>query len=251
MSSRPNADHGTPLHANGTTSNERDNGMPTKQDSRPDDQFQHPMTLDEVHIKTFYAQMSHEPRINIYAELLQFRKRAHETVDYICDYYARVDDMPVRAAVEVLYTPCRHVLTAICAHAKNSSCLDFAVHSCMVTKESPVTCCSTVYSLATYMLSFQQKHHSKGRHGKTSWQMLTIASCQVLAFLLPAQSVHKAVSLYVITVATALYMTMQLSYTATALFPHSATTFVLISCYEVLQQAETQIRLDWLCTVLR
>ena len=57
MSSRRNTDYGTPLHANGITSNQGDTGMP--QDSMPD-QFQHPMTLDEVHIETLYAHLSHE-----------------------------------------------------------------------------------------------------------------------------------------------------------------------------------------------
>ncbi|KAL3137675.1 hypothetical protein ABBQ38_004950 [Trebouxia sp. C0009 RCD-2024] len=45
----------------------------------PNEQFRHPMSLEE------------------------FRKRAHETVDYICDYYARVDDLPVRSPVEPGY----------------------------------------------------------------------------------------------------------------------------------------------------
>ena len=62
------------------------------------------------------------------------------------------------------------LLTAFCAH-KSYSCLRSALNSCSFFKQPPVTCRSTVYSLATYMLSFQQKHHSKGRHGKTSWEM--------------------------------------------------------------------------------
>lgn len=34
--------------------------------------------------------------------VLQFRERAHEAVDYICDYYDRVDTFSVRSDVEVI-----------------------------------------------------------------------------------------------------------------------------------------------------
>ena len=36
--------------------------------------------------------------------MLQFRSRAHEAVDFICDYYSKVDSLPVRSAVEVCRT---------------------------------------------------------------------------------------------------------------------------------------------------
>ena len=65
MSSRPNAEHNTPLHGNGFTSNECDNGMRAKRDSTQDDQFQHPMSLDEVQAGSVHAHSSHESRINV------------------------------------------------------------------------------------------------------------------------------------------------------------------------------------------
>ena len=76
------------------------------------------MTLNEVHVEGFFSQLSHESLVPTVTKSLsvQFRKRAHETVEFICDYYARVDDLPVRASVEVLFTPCRHALTATYAH---------------------------------------------------------------------------------------------------------------------------------------
>lgn len=50
VSSSPRANHGGPLDVNGVTNNGCDNGMRAKRDSAPDDQFQHPMSLEEVPI---------------------------------------------------------------------------------------------------------------------------------------------------------------------------------------------------------
>ena len=109
--SSPDGNHGGPLHVNGVTNNNCENGMQTKRDSAPDDQFRHPMSLEEVRVLSFYAVLMSLVLTATQRLSVQFRKRAHETVDYICDYYAHVDEMPVRAQVEVLLTLCRCALS--------------------------------------------------------------------------------------------------------------------------------------------
>lgn len=67
--------------------------------------YQHPMDLQQVRQRL--PQVLHSKgmcRLNTRGQLyclLQFRKRAHEAVDYICDYYDRVGTLPVRSSVEV------------------------------------------------------------------------------------------------------------------------------------------------------
>lgn len=65
--------------ANGhTTQSEQQDSGPASNSASDTSQshFEHPMSLDE------------------------FRSRAHEAVDFICDYYSRVDSLPVRSSVE-------------------------------------------------------------------------------------------------------------------------------------------------------
>ncbi len=76
--------------------------------------FEHPMSLDEVPMIALNCWRNISCAIALFSpwrivcgvltaslQWLQFRSRAHEAVDFICDYYSRVDSLPVRSSVEV------------------------------------------------------------------------------------------------------------------------------------------------------
>ena len=93
--------------------------------------------------------------------MVQFRQRAHEAVDYICDYYDRVHTFPVRSNVEVNLV----LYTYLCS-ARSSSKVTIAFQAISI-----FVCC-LVCSLDTCMHSCPQKHQQMVKVGPLSCKML-------------------------------------------------------------------------------
>ena len=75
---------------------------PSSQQAQAETPYQHPMSLDDVRESPIASFNAFGTAAAMTADVpLQFRKRAHEMVDFVCDYNNKVDELPVRSSVEV------------------------------------------------------------------------------------------------------------------------------------------------------